>query len=213
MTETIPLEPNKVYQIYNHANGSDNLFRSNENYRYFLQKYGEYIFPFADTYAYCLLPNHFHFMVKIRTENEIIEALKIRKKEFQTNFENFQDLEKFGFICGKISQQFSNFFNAYSKAFNNMYNRKGNLFIQKIRRKPIENTKYFEQLVAYIHLNPIKHGFCKNIMDWEHSSIHAYYSDKHSKVNGEILADWLQNKSGLIKFHETIKINEKEFEF
>lgn len=78
-----PLLPDCVYHIYNHANGSENLFRNEENYHYFLSKYAEYIFPIADTYAYCLMPNHFHLMVRIRTEKEIMAYLKTRKPTLQ----------------------------------------------------------------------------------------------------------------------------------
>jgi len=60
-----------TYHIYNQANGSENLFKENENYRYFLQQYKKYIHPIAHTYAYCLLPNHFHFLLAIKGEREL----------------------------------------------------------------------------------------------------------------------------------------------
>ena len=59
----------KTYHIYNHGNASDNLFRYDENYRYFLQKYGEYITPIVHTYAFCLLPDHFHFLIQMQEED------------------------------------------------------------------------------------------------------------------------------------------------
>ncbi len=61
-----PFEPGKYYHIYNRANGFEKLFLSDENYRYFLRQYVKYIEPVAITYAWCLLPNHFHFLIKIR---------------------------------------------------------------------------------------------------------------------------------------------------
>lgn len=65
------LEPDKYYHIYNHAVGQDNLFNTDENYRFFLEKYAHYIIPVADIFAYCLLPNHFHFAIRIKPEDEI----------------------------------------------------------------------------------------------------------------------------------------------
>ena len=67
-----PLLPDYFYHIYNHANGDDNLFREQENYRFFLQQYAKYINPIADTYAYCLMPNHFHLLVKIKEEQDLL---------------------------------------------------------------------------------------------------------------------------------------------
>ncbi len=48
----LPLEPGKAYHIWTQANGRDNLFRSQENYRYFLEKYSKYAHPVVETFAY-----------------------------------------------------------------------------------------------------------------------------------------------------------------
>ena len=52
------LESGYYYHIYNYANGSKNLFRNKDNYRYFLKKAMQHITPIAEVYSYCLLPNH-----------------------------------------------------------------------------------------------------------------------------------------------------------
>ncbi|HRP60464.1 MAG TPA: transposase, partial [Vicingus sp.] len=57
------LETKCYYHIYNRANGSEKIFLNEENYLFFLQKYIEYIHPIAETYCYCLMPNHFHFLI------------------------------------------------------------------------------------------------------------------------------------------------------
>jgi REP element-mobilizing transposase RayT len=77
------LEPGYFHHIYNHANGNENLFKRDENYHYFLKKFKQYIFPIADTFAYCLMPNHIHFLVRIKEEDALSES-----------FPKFQTLEK-----------------------------------------------------------------------------------------------------------------------
>ena len=69
-----PLRPDRSYHILNHANGFENIFRVEANFVYFLEKYRLFIPPIAETYAYCLMPNHFHLVVRIR-KRETIEAL------------------------------------------------------------------------------------------------------------------------------------------
>lgn len=64
-------EPGVFFHLFNHGNGNDNLFRCDDNYNYFILKYTEYIKPIVDTYAYCLLPNHFHYLIKIREEEKL----------------------------------------------------------------------------------------------------------------------------------------------
>ncbi|MEX0648456.1 MAG: hypothetical protein WD139_11770 [Balneolaceae bacterium] len=144
----IPPEPGRFYHIWTHANGSENLFRLDENYGYFLAKYRHYIQPVADTFAYCLMPNHLHLMVRVKEEEEVLEFLRIKK--LNPNLQGFQNL---GGLSNVISQQFSNLFNAYTKAFNKYYERKGSLFISNFKRKQINSDNYFGTLIAYIHNN------------------------------------------------------------
>ena len=88
------LQPNSSYHIFNHANGFENIFTEDENYRFFLDKYKEYITPIAETYAYCLLPNHFHLVVRIR-KREVIEDI-IRNKNSTSINNNFSKVWNFG---------------------------------------------------------------------------------------------------------------------
>lgn len=69
-----PLQPDTSYHIFNHANGFENVFQHEANYYFFMDKYWKYIDPIAETYAYCLMPNHFHLVVRIR-KHEAIEGI------------------------------------------------------------------------------------------------------------------------------------------
>ncbi len=73
------LQPETFYHIYNHANGSDNLFREEDNYNYFLRQWEKYISPIANTYAYCLMPNHFHALIRIKAIEEILAIDRFKK--------------------------------------------------------------------------------------------------------------------------------------
>ncbi|WP_425392014.1 transposase [Ekhidna sp.] len=194
----IPLEPERIYHIWTHGNGSENLFRTDDNYRYFLEKYAQHIYPIAKTYAYCLMPNHLHLMVKIREEKVLL---------------NLQGFGNPGGLKGKISQQFGNLFNAYTKAYNKMYNRKGSLFIPKFRRKLIDNDSYFTRLIAYIHNNPIHHQFVRVLNDWPHSSYHSYLLDKPTKIERESGIAWFGGKNEFLKVHQELQAKDIMLEF
>ena len=56
--------PETYYHVYNRANGFANLFINDGNYRYFLDKWQHYFGNYLDTVAYCLIHNHFHFVVR-----------------------------------------------------------------------------------------------------------------------------------------------------
>lgn len=118
-------EPGKVFHVYNHGNADDLIFREHQNYSFFLKKYKKYILPIAFTYAYCLLPNHFHFMIKIKGEDELIRFFE--KEKDSEGFPNPQGLELAN-LSNLISHQFGTFFNSYTKSFNKYYDRRGSLF-------------------------------------------------------------------------------------
>jgi putative transposase len=63
-----PLQPGLYYHVFNRGNNGEDLFREERNYSFFLKLYGKYITPVADTYAYCLLRNHFHVLLRIKRE-------------------------------------------------------------------------------------------------------------------------------------------------
>lgn len=79
------LKPENTYHVYNRANGNEKLFLSDENYCYFLKKYDEYIYPIADTFCYCLMPNHFHFLIRIKEESVLKNFFKEKIKKINAN--------------------------------------------------------------------------------------------------------------------------------
>jgi hypothetical protein len=72
------LEPGKYYHIYNKTINNEILFRSEENYRHFLSLYGKYIYPIAETFAWALMINHFHYFIKNKrsSRNRFLQTKK-----------------------------------------------------------------------------------------------------------------------------------------
>lgn len=89
-----PFTPSSLYHVYNHGNGDENIFRSEGNYEYFLMKFNQYISPIADTFAYCLMPNHFHFALCIKEESKLTEHFNDKLTKNPQGFENLAGLGK-----------------------------------------------------------------------------------------------------------------------
>ena len=145
------LKKKQFYHIYNRGINGCNLFEEPENYAYFLRLYDKYISPVAEIYAWVLMPNHFHLLVRLKDKIEVCR---------ETNLTGFQNLS--GLINKSPHQHFSNLFNAYTKAFNKRYHRHGNLFERPFKRKLIDNPVYLTRVLVYIHHNPVHHGFCNH---------------------------------------------------
>ena len=150
MANPLPMQPGCSYHIYNRGINGENLFREERNYGYFLHLYTLHILPVADTFAYCLLRNHFHLLIKVK------ETASDSKTEHGG--------------LSPISQGFANLFKAYTAAINKTYQRTGGLFERPFHRQHIASDAYFTRVIAYIHLNPQKHGFVKEFSEWPHSS-------------------------------------------
>lgn len=179
------LEPDCFYHIYNRANGNEKLFLNDKNYTYFLERFKSYILPIAEIYAYCLMPNHFHFLVRIKSENEIDDFIDKRSNHSSKTLQGFRTLEglaKQDATSKFLTQQFSHFFNAYTQAFNKVNSRKGSLLMHPYKRKRITSETYLIKLIHYIHYNPVEAGLCSTCFDWKFSSYSAIVSAKPTLV-------------------------------
>ncbi len=179
MSQIKPLVPGVFYHIYNRGNNGENIFIEARNYAYFMKLYGKYVSPVAETYAYCLLRNHFHLMVRI---NDCQSS-----EDWQSS-----------------SRAFSNLFSTYTKAINKAYQRTGSLFEKPFKRKPITNERYYKALVAYIHQNPQMHDLINDFRDWPFSSYQAMISREPTQLAREVTLAWFDGSRGLVKSHETI---------
>lgn len=170
--KTEPLESNYYYHVYNRANGTENLFLAESNYLHFLVLMKKHLVEIVDIYSYCLLPNHFHLLVRV--------------KENVTN----------------PSQAFSNLFNAYTKAINKQYNRHGSLFQRPFKRIKVSDESYLKALVVYIHTNPELHGVCNSYRTYVHSSFPIFLSKGKTALLRQDVINWFHDLDNFILMHD-----------
>ena len=186
----IPIEEGNFYHIYNRGNNSIDLFFDTENYLHFLRLYEKYINPIAETYAWCLMKNHFHILVYIKEFSEIDPS----KLEYSST-----DKPK----AISASKQFSNLFNAYTLAINKRYKRTGSLFEKNFKRKIVTNENYFKKLIFYIHNNPVHHHFTDSIIEYPWTSYGTILSEKPSKLKRERVLEMFGDIENFRYYHST----------
>ena len=184
----IPLENGKYYHIYNRGNNGIDLFYETENYNHFLRLYEKYIDPIAETFAWCLMRNHFHILVYIKETNEI-DTTKLE----------YSSTDKPKNISA--SKQFSNLFNAYTLAMNNRYNRTGSLFEKNFKRKVVSSENYFRKLIFYIHNNPVHHRFTEHIVEYPWTSYGTIISTKQTKLQRNRVIESFNDLENFKYFH------------
>ena len=156
------------YHIYNRGNNRENLFYKQENYIYFLKKYDYYLNDFLGTYAYCLLPNHFHLLVRIKEVKS--DAIPSRDSIDTPEIVNNPEIDK------SISEQFRRLFISYSQAINKQQNRVGSLFQKSFKLIRVENEKSLANLLYDILANPQIHGLIDDFRNWPFSYIRKIFN-------------------------------------
>lgn len=174
------MEAETFYHIYNRGNNRQIIYFEEENYHYFMRKFTKHLLPCIDLYAYCLMPNHFHFLIKLKREHLDVS-------------EEYMKM---------VSESFKVFFMSYAKSINKKYKRTGSLFQRKFKSKPVLEESYFTTIVQYFHFNPVKAGLCKKPKDWKFSSYNAIVSTKPTKLKRDEVLEWFGGCENFIKIHE-----------
>lgn len=195
------MHPDGFYHVYNRTNNQDLLFVNEENRRFFMQQYEHFLGYLTETCAWCLIPNHFHFLIKTKTKEAAITHLsKARSRELSKT-------EKL-FLQGKrefyqlINKAFTRFFQSYSEAFNNVHKRKGNLFYSSFKCQYVANAYQLRNTILYIHSNPIKHGLVSHSDDFKWCSWNIYKSAFSKNTVNKTVYEIFESKSGFILAHE-----------
>ncbi|MFA5835056.1 MAG: hypothetical protein WDA22_16380 [Bacteroidota bacterium] len=199
-----PLEPEKFYHIYNRGNQQNAIFFSEENYRYFLSKYTQYLSGYVDTYAYCLMENHFHFLLRVKSKKDILEYAK----------HGFQNLTNSNILLPNkiVSEQFRRFFLSYAKAINKQNQLTGSLFQKYFRRKLIDNDLYYTRLIYYIHANPSHHGIVDDFKTYPWSSFTPLLNGPASMLQRQDVLSFFNGMDGYREFHNR-KLDFKEIDY
>ena len=180
MNNRDPFERGNFYHIYNHGNGNDNIFIRPENYFYFLKKQQQYMGDLWELFSWCLMPNHFHLLVRVKDDISGCTTDEEANK--------------------KIYSAFSHFTNGYAKAINKAFNRRGSLFVKTFKRKHICNERYLKELIRYIHLNPVNHKFSASPEKWPHSSYRFILENPSAFPATEILS-LFNDREGFLQAH------------
>jgi len=183
------LEHDHYYHIYNRGNNYENIFLEEKDYRHFLKLLEIYIIPVADIYAWCLMKNHFHLLIRIKEEKEIgyLNTANAKSEDLEIKWKTYLlDASIRGFNRKPDpKQQFKHIFNAYASWFNIVHKRRGSLFEFDYKRKQVNNRKQLINLILYIHLNPVNHGFVDDIIEYPWTSYHSFFSEESALIKRE----------------------------
>lgn len=177
ITDKTPLESGCFFHIYNRGINKEKIFISDLHYKLFITRYNYLLGPLVDTYAYCLLPNHFHFLLKL----------------------NESRLPRFEKI---VSTHLNILFSRHAMMINEETNRYGSLFCKSFKRIIIKNNFYLKNLIAYIHRNPVKHGLTNDYQSYRYGSYKEIVNKKSQIINANEVISLFGSLYDFIDHHE-----------
>ena len=160
-----PLQQDHYYHIYNRGNNRAPIFFEKENYLFFLKRWRKYVCPCVDVIAYCLMPTHYHFLVRVH-RNQTSEVFKTSEvSEISTEAPN-------------LSRAMQKFSISYTKAINKRFERVGALFQGAFHAKIVETQTHLLHLCRYIHANPVKDELVAAPGDWPYSNYLEWIAER-----------------------------------
>ena len=201
---TTPILGGSYYHIFNRGANRQLIFYNADNYNYFLKLLKELLADYMHFFAYCLLPNHFHLVVKVSDE---IYQLEKENRSLSTQNRGNGSLKKITNEeeIGKIVvRQLKRLFITYAMAINKQENRVGNLFDPKYKRLEITKQDYLEYVIFYTHYNPEKHGLTDNFKKYKYSSFKAIKTESKTNIDRSFVLELYGGRDEFLNYHNVM---------
>jgi putative transposase len=162
---------NELYHVFNRGNKRQTTFYNSDNYIYFLRKVRKNILTHCDIVNYCLMPNHFHFLI-------YADARSIQTKRIGNSERNV------------LSEGFRNLLSSYAQAINKQNATTGSLFEQNTKCICLRegSVNYGSGCFHYVHQNPLKAKLVTKMEDWNYSSFKDYTGLRNGTLCNKQLA-------------------------
>ena len=158
--------PENNYHIFNQGNNKEQFFFNDNQYYSFLELFKAHIVPHCEILSWCLMPNHFHFMIYADER-----CLQMEKQG--------------GLMLDPVTNGFRKLLSTYAHKFNVSNKSTGSLFRPKTKAKCLSKVdfrflnfpslqSYLLSCFHYIQENPVKAGLVAKVENWIWSSFRFY---------------------------------------
>jgi putative transposase len=199
-----PFLPNNYYHIVFKAVDEIRLFKQARDHNIFLERFNFFTADFIDTWAYCMLNNHVHFIVKVKSKEEIIKnVLAIVDEKRTLSMQKFlTNSNEEIFLDEMIERQMNRFMVSYVNLYKRNYNHHGGMFQSPFKRLAIHDESYLQQAIIYVHANTVKHNLPYNFKDYECCSYKKIVSSNETDVTYKAVIEFFGGKEKFELLHE-----------
>ncbi len=174
-----------IYHIMNRGINGQQIFEDDLDCITFLEILNNILDDDFNLYAYVLMGNHFHLLLRIPLGEKGLTILTNKMKTLGS---------------------------AYVPYFNKRYYRRGILFENRFKSLPVHTKSYYYRLLRYIHNNPVLVKLSEDMASYKFSSYGDYFTEKKSICNVDTQYTYsFTDKTKLLEFHSENESNYKDF--
>jgi putative transposase len=179
------------------------LFKEAIDNHIFLQRFQQFTTPVFDVWSYCLLTNHTHHIVKIKSLATILENIKKLNDKTQAMKSFLSDQNNELFFDAMIERQMNSFLVSFANYTNNKYNRKGGLFQKPFRRIQVIDDIHLQQEIIYVHANAQRHNIVKDFKDHHYNSYEATVNNNVAFIDAKSVLDFFRGVEDFKNIHKS----------
>ena len=189
--------PGEIYHVYNQGNNGQTIFFKRDNYLLFLKKMQACLTVDCDLLAWCLMPNHFHWIIKVSDNYPLPISTSDHKNDIPAP------------VVPPLNRKIATLLSSYTKSINNSCDRSGSLFRSRTKAIPLNSDLVTDDnypiiCFLYIHQNPVRAGLVNDLKDWKFSSYRDYAGIRNGKLcrieDAKELFELPVSKEDFIKF-------------
>jgi REP element-mobilizing transposase RayT len=158
------------------------------------------LLPHCSIIAWCLMPNHFHWLVVVN-------------KDYEPEYYSNERTKKLNPLNNSIGSLLS----SYTQQINKKQDRSGSLFRKRTKAKSlnehmVKHDDYLLNCFLYVHQNPIRAGLVNKLRDWEFSSYKDYSGLRHGELcDKDLMYDFVQIPKSFAEFQKLSILTIPEF--
>jgi putative transposase len=146
-----------IFHVLNRANGRGLLFESDECYRDFLHLVLEARSTQAmRVLAYCLMPNHWHFVLQPRKEGDLSKFVQLLASDHAQRWHRRKGTSG-----------------------------RGHLYQDRFKSIPVSSDRHLLTVLRYVEANPLRAGLVLRAEDWRWSSFRQRLRAIDGHVDGD----------------------------
>lgn len=168
-----PFYPECFYHIVCKSVDGILLFKEHADYDVYTKRFQQFTYSLFDVWSYCLLNNHTHHIIRVKSLAEITAAIEKQENKTEAMRSFLADPDNEELVDAMVERQMNSFLVSFANYVNNRYNRKGGLFQKPFRRTQITDDSHLQQAIIYVHANAQKHGLVKDFKEYLYSSYPA----------------------------------------